>query len=918
MASVALVSTMQINFETIRQHTGEKLRRIEAQPTPAERLSALKKFLKIETQRLHLRHRFGISGSQIVAARSLIVDLLIQRIALAAAEELRHEASESRFAIIALGGYGRAELAPHSDIDVMFLHQGKRDAAAATALSEKILYLLWDAGFSVGHSNRSLSECLAQAKEDSITRNSLIDARLLWGSEPLFEQLVEQLDEEIYSRQRQALLGEILADQTARYDKFGNVACLQEPNVKETAGGLRDLHTFLWAARSAYGKANLTDLVSVGVLPESDAKTLTTAYDFLLRVRNEMHFATARRTDLLSLDLQQQVARSFGYADNEELQASESFMRDYYLHARRLHRLCAAHLQRAVAKPEKRSWFSRARTMPALGGFVMRDGVLDLDAAQATPANATLEGTPLDGAKMLLAFGYAQATGAPLSLNLQDAVQASLPAVNKVFRTSSEASQAFFKLLRAKGKVAAGLRLMHELGFLGKYLPEFGRVTCLVQHDLYHRFTVDEHTLRTIEVLDELYNSRNKNLDRYRALYGEISDPALLHMGLLMHDIGKGLGGGHTEKGIKIAERVCERLQLEEAVAQQIIFLVRQHLLMAHIAQRRDLGDEKVIRDFATQVGTLDNLNMLTLLTYGDINGVGPGVWNQWKDALLWELYIKARTILAPEKEGDQSLEKLRERIVKMLASEVDFAEVETHFANLPDDYARFTAPQAIIEHIRLVHALNSRKIKTSWRVNAQAKCTDLHLCARNRRGLFATLAGTLTAHGVNILSVSLNTRVDGLVVDSFKVCDTVGEPLSDPQRWELIDDQIKRALNGELDINAAVAKRLRAQTTVKFGKRKTAVPKLTRINWDNQSSDKSTILEVRTGDRLGLAYRIASTLAAFDLDIVFAKVATEKHLALDVFYVTDSTGRKLEEEQLPALESAIRGALTEPSQAAA
>lgn len=895
---------MQINFETIRQHTGEKLRRIEAQPTPADRLTALKKFLKIETQRLHLRHRFGISGSQITAARSLIVDLLIQRIAQAAAEELQQDSHSNRFAIVALGGYGRGELAPHSDIDVMFLHQGKRDAAQATVLSEKILYLLWDAGFSVGHSNRSLSECLTQAKEDSITRNALIDARLLWGSTELFEQLVEQLDEDIFSRQQRALLDEILADQTARYEKFGNVACLQEPNVKETAGGLRDLHTLLWATRVAHGKANLPDLVSAGIVPENDAKAITAAYDFLLRVRNEMHFTTARRTDLLSLDLQQQVARSFGYTDSEELQASESFMRDYYLHARRLHRLCDAHLQRALAKQEKRSWFSRVRTMPAFGGFVMRDGVLDLDNVQE----------PLDGTKMMLAFSYAQATGAPLSVNLQDAVQASLPVVNKVFRTAPEAAQAFFKMLRARGKVALGLRQMHELGFLGKYLPEFARITCLVQHDLYHRFTVDEHTLRTLEVLDELYNSRNKQLDRYRSLYSEISDPACLHLGLLMHDIGKGLGGGHTEKGIKIAERVCERLQLEDAAFQQVIFLVRQHLLMAHIAQRRDLSDEKVIRDFAAQVGTLDNLNMLTLLTYADINGVGPNVWNQWKDTLVWELYIKARTLLAPEKEADHSIEKLRERIVKMLASEVDFAEVQQHFDLLPEDYARYTAPQIIIEHIRLAHALNSRKIKTSWRVNAQAKCTDLHLCARNRRGLFANLTGTLTAQGVNILSVSLNTRADGLAIDSFKVCDTVGEPLTDPQRWEQIDDQIRRALGGELDVATAVGKRLRAQSAGRFTKRKVTVPKLTQINWDNQSSDKSTILEVRTGDRLGLAYKIASTLAGLALDIVFAKVATEKHLALDVFYVTDGNGQKLPDAHLPGIESAIRVALSEPS----
>ena len=901
---------MQINFETIRQHAGEKLRRIEAHPTPVGRVGALKQFLKIETQRLRLRHRFGLSGTQIVAAHSLIVDLVIQRSARAAAEELLYDTHKTPFAVIALGGYGRAELAPHSDIDVMFLHPGRKEAAAAAALSEKLLYQLWDLGFSVGHSNRSLSECLAQAKEDTITRNALIDARLLWGSETLFEQLTERLDAEIYSRNPQALLGEIMADRAARYDKFGNVACLQEPNVKETAGGLRDLHTLLWATRVAHGKAQLSDLVAEGIVSERDARALTAAYDFLLRVRNEMHFATARRTDALTLDLQKQVAQSFGYNDSAELQASESFMRDYYLHARRLHRLCAAHLERAAIKQEKKRWFSRARTMPAQGGFVMRDGVLDVEKQEVE----------LDGARMLLAFSYAQATGAAFSVDLQEQVQASLPAVNKAFRASTEAAQTFMKLLRAKGKVAATLRAMHELGFLDKYLPEFGRVNCLVQHDLYHRFTVDEHTLRTIEVLDELANSRGKQLERYRALYGEISDPALLHMGLLMHDIGKGLGGGHTEKGVKIAERVCERLQFDATATERIVFLVQQHLLMSHIAQRRDLNDEKIVRDFAEKIGTLDRLNMLTLLTYADINGVGPGMWSEWKDALVWELYIKARAVLLPEPEHDQQVERLRERIVKMLASEVEDGEVRRHFTLLPEGYTRHTPPQTIIEHVRLAHALNSRSVKTSWRVNAQAKCTDLHVCARNRRGLFAKLAGALTAQGVNILSVSLNTRADGLAVDSFKVSDTVGEPLTDPQRWEQIDDAIKRVLSGELDVEAAVAKRLRAQTASRFGKRKSAAKPAqnkTKLMWDNQSSDKSTILEVQTADRLGLAYRLASTLSALELDIVFAKVATEKHMALDVFYVTDAAGQKLLEDKLPALEPALRAALAEPEQPA-
>lgn len=894
---------MQINFETIQQHAGEKLRRIESQAGDAEQLMALKKFLKIESQRLHLRHRFGISGSQIVAARSLIVDLLIQKMARTAAE--KHEAGSSekspQFAIIALGGYGRQELSPHSDIDVLFLSR-RQDAAYAAAMSEAIIYLLWDIGFVVGHVSRSLNECLEIAREDGVSRNALIDARLLWGSRALFENLQQKLHDDVFSAKRKALLEELMNERTERYAKFGEVACLQEPNVKESAGGLRDLHSLLYAAHIAYGHATIQKLAENSVLPERDAKAITAAYDFLLRVRNDLHFMTARRTDLLTLDLQPQVAFDLRYVETKELQASEAFMRDYYLHARRLHRLCETHLKKAVAREEKRRWFSRFRDA-AVGGFVMRDGSLEID--------ATAEPDAPKAERLMMAFSYGQATNANFGSGLEEFVQQNLPLVNRTYRSSLEAAQGFMKMLRVKGRVAAALRQMHELGFLGKFMPEFGRLTCLVQHDLYHKYTVDEHTIRTIEALDELFNSRSRQLERYRNLYNEVSDPSVLHLGLLMHDIGKGLGGGHTEKGITIADRVCKRLHLDREVIEKVKFLVRQHLTMSHTAQRRDLADEKVIQTFAAQVETVDNLNMLTLLTYGDIHGVGPGVWNEWKDALVWELYQKARNVLEPPKGEDQSVEKLRDHIGQMLISEVGVDEVRAHFMQLPVDYARFTAPQVIIEHIRLAHSLNSRIIRSSWRVNAQARCTDLHLCARNRRGLFANIAGTLAAQGVNILSVSLNTRADGIAIDSFKVCDTVSEPIADPQRWEQIDHEMKRALTGELNVAAAVAKKLKANSS-RPRRRSMLKPVPTRITWDNESSDKNTILEVRTADRLGLAYRIASTLSALNLDIVFAKVATEKHLALDIFSVTDAAGEKLADADLPQIEEAVRQALSE------
>src|SRR5262245_11610745 len=327
---------MQINLAIIEQHAGEKLRRIENQTGPAERLAALKKFLKIETQRLHLRHRFGIGGAEIAAARSLIVDLLIRRIALAAVEErLGGEANGGNIAIVALGGYGRQELSPFSDIDLLFLYHGRKDAARAAKTSEAILYLLWDVGFTVGHSVRSISECVSIAKEDSISRNSMIDARLLWGKNELFETLAERLEEEVFEKQKQALLDELMIERAGRYHKFGEVACLQEPHVKESAGGLRDLHSLLWASRIAHGRSTIRGLVESGVIPERDARAMTAAYDFILRVRNELHFLTGRKQDLLSLDLQRQVARNQRYDDTPALQASEMLIPPYLLDATR-------------------------------------------------------------------------------------------------------------------------------------------------------------------------------------------------------------------------------------------------------------------------------------------------------------------------------------------------------------------------------------------------------------------------------------------------------------------------------------------------------------------------------------------------------------------------------------------------------
>ncbi|MEW6128522.1 MAG: [protein-PII] uridylyltransferase [Acidobacteriota bacterium] len=900
---------MQFNLATIEQHAIEKLHRIESQHNSVERLNALKKFIKTETQRLWFRHRFGIGGREIVRARSLIVDLLIRVISRRVVDEQFRLTALPGFAVIAVGGYGRQELAPHSDIDLMFLYQDGAKAQTISQLSEEILYSLWDIGFTVGHSLRSLKESISIGKDDIVSRNSMVDARLLFGNHALFKTLTDRLEKEVFEKQKDKLLAELMSERLARYNKFGEVACVQEPNIKETAGGLRDFHYLMWACRIAYGYRTLQELVSAGIISEREARLMNSAYDFLLQVRNDLHFLTSRQSDLLSFDLQQQVARNLRYENSDKQQASEIFMRDYYLHARNLKRLTESQLNRATKKSEYQFWFRKRRTPSVNGGFVARNQALDFSESIEMPV------LKIDGARMMQAFNYAQSIGMNFSSRVQESIQQSLPEINRRFIASPIASQGFLKTLRLKGRVANGLRLMHDHEFLSKFMPEFGRITCLVQHDLYHRYTVDEHTLRAIETLDLLANSQETKLERYRKIYAEITDPAILHLGLLLHDIGKGLGGGHTEKGIKIAQKICARLHLESQKTEQVLFLIREHLKMSYISQRRDLADDKVIQEFAAQMGTLDNLNMLTLLTYGDINGVGPGVWNEWKDTLLWELYAKARGCLAIEDPAKKDPEPRQQKVARLLARDIDEETIAKHFATLTGEYLNTTPITTIVEHIRLSHTLGTNPVNTSWHVNHQSRFTDLHLCSRNQPGLFAAIAGALTAKGINILSVRLNTRTDGLAVDSFKVRDMTGEPIIEPSRWEQIDKTIRQALSGELDVAAAVDKRLKAHRQSPMQKRKRESAKPTKITWDNTHSERCTILEVRTSDRWGLAYKIASTLASLDLDIVFAKVATEKNLALDIFYITNNFGEKLTNEVLPFVETTILNTLNENQQ---
>ena len=893
---------MQINLDQIRDHAEQRLAALP--PTTAEAIESFKRFLKLETDRLRMRHRFGLGGREIAQGRSYLADVVVSRACQIAAADLGPMLKDdlSGCAVVALGGYGRRELAPFSDVDILFLHPDRLSPAVKTFV-EKALLLLWDIGLSVGHSFRSVGECLSIAASDLPSRNAMSEARLVAGNGGLYQRLVSELDEAVYANKRrgEAFLAEMRGELEERLARFGGAVCIQEPNVKESAGGLRDLHTVCWIGHARFGQKGIDQLLAAGYMNPAEHATAKKAYDFIARVRNEAHFATGRRTDLLTLDLQGVVAAGLGYSSKPGAVASEIFMRDYYRRAQDLRRLCENFLFRAGATAVQQKRFVRPRVVGPRGRYEVRSSLLF--PRSRTPS---VSSPP----RLLEIFEVAQEQGVRLSDELRLLVQGNLRSVDRRFRSARDTSRAFLSFLRRPGQIAAAVRPMHETGFLGRMIPEFERVTFLVQHDFYHRYTVDEHTLKALEALDDIETAKHpEGTAAFANVLKTIKDPAILALGILFHDIGKGRGVSHSPRGAKIAEAICRRLGLDAQLTEDVSFLVQKHLVMSHVSQRRDLSDQALIEGFAETVKSMDRLNMLLLLTYADTTAVGPGVWNDWKAALLWELYSKTRAQLSGEhaqaSEGDRKA-RLLEKVVEGLFPEFLKRDVERHLSLFPERYLRAAPPDAISRHFQMVQHLGGKPLVADWRSSPAGRYTVLTVCTRDAHGLLAHLAGTLTGHGLNILSVDAFTRSDGIVLDTFRVCETVGVTPVRPERWPAIESDLVAAVEGRHDVEAAVARsRSRAP---RRGRRRP--PMSPAVQFDSVQGGGPTVIEVRADDEPGLVYRIANTLTSLGLNIVLAKIATEKSHALDVFYVAAGSGAGLSQEAIPAVEEALLAAL--------
>ena len=915
-------------LEKVRQHARKRLV-LKPGAKPSEILGLYKKFLKVEEHRLRMAHHAGAGGLEVAAGRAAVMDIVLRHICDAAGDYYRqaHSTETVPLALLAIGGYGRGELSPYSDIDIMFLHntpaRNNKTHPYIAAVVEQVLYMLWDIGLKVGHSTRSISEAVVQANKDMQSKTSMVQSRLLAGGVDLYGKFHATLIKECVKGHQDEYIAARMADQKTRHEKHGDSVFLQEPNVKSGCGGLRDFQNLLWMAFFKYDAQKLSDLRKLGYLEASEQRQLDLAYDFILRTRNSMHYMTNRACDIIGLGLQPQVATDFGYRQHDMLRRTEAYMRDYYVHSRNIFLLTNALADRMALQPTKTSRLAallgrRTRKEETFDGFTLRGGLL----SAITPAIFKE-----DPQRLIRAFLHAQHRGADLSPELRTLIRQNLRLVDRSFQLSQQTRDTLLAILQHKGQVARILRLMHEVEFLGKLLPEFGRLTCLVQHEYFHRYTADEHTIQVIEHLDRIIDATGPPHASYKRIFQQLEHPHVLYLAVLLHDVGKAANvAHHAEASNEMARKVALRFRLGADETAQLLFLVRDHLKLSMLSQRRDIDDHATIEAAARIVHNEAYLDSLLLLTFADAAGTSIKTWSEWKEALLWELYRRTKQLLAGQDRAknilSRRIEQLYGEVSTKLKADLPLEEIYSHFELMPASYYINTSADEVSRHLLLIHRFLTRQLEVEQPEDALAPVVDwrpfptqgysqVSMCTWDRLGLFSKICGSLAFAELNILSAHIYTRGDHVVLDFFEVCDKNLAAVSDPRTVETAETMLKRTLTNkeEIDFNQLLAK-MRATRGEVPRIREISIP--TIIEFDNDISKTRTIIEVQTEDRLGLLYTLTQTMSDLGLDISFAKIATEKGAAIDSFYVQDQLGNKItDDERLTKtkerLESAIQ-----------
>jgi [protein-PII] uridylyltransferase len=870
----------------------------------------------LEDGRTELARRFAerpTKGYEVVHGHAFLIDQLIRVLhdhVIADLYPAPNRSKGERLTLIAVGGYGRGEMAPFSDIDIAFITPGKTTPWCEQVI-EALLYYLWDLGLKVGHSSRSLDEMVRMAKADLTIRTAILEGRYLWGDQKLYDEASRRFWEDVVPGSEAQFVSEKLAERNARHKRMGDSRYVVEPNVKDGKGGLRDLQTLYWIGKYIHRVRDAAELVDVGLLTQREYRSFRRAEQFLLAVRSHLHTITRRAEDRLTFDLQREVARRMQFADRTGKSAVERFMQYYFLQAQLVGNVTGvflAHIDEQMGQRKRpKGLLASFRSRPRMfKGYRIVGGRI------CAPGDEWFQQDPI---RLIEIFQIAEEEGLEIHPETMRMARRDAELIREDTRRDPRANTLFLKLLTGRRDPETVLRWMNEAGVFGRFVPDFGKVNAQMQFDMYHHYTVDEHTIRAIGLLAQIERGELKD-DHPLAteLLPQLGNRTVLYVATLVHDIAKGRGGDHSILGAEVAMKLCPRLGMSEDETEMVAWLVRWHLLMSATAFKRDLSDPKTITDFVSQVQTLERLRQLVMLTIVDLRAVGPGIWNSWKRQLLGELYelSEERMRLGHKRHGrKERIDAKKARVAELLDNDAHLIdELEDRF----DDAYWIAEPEDIIALNVPIYAA-AKEAEERLTIFAQyypaRGATLVTVIGDDHPGLFYRIAGAISLAGANIIDARIHTTRVGKAVDNFLVQDPLGKPFQEKDQLTRLQTTIEDALAGKIELVPQLAKRPLARPRAEsFEVRPTVL-------FDNKASGRFTVIEVTARDRPALLNKLARTLFECRLMVNSAHITHYGERAVDNFYVTDLLGGKVTaQDRLKEVERALLKAAGEPADA--
>ncbi len=870
----------------------------------ADLTQAVKQYLGECRQIVMTKLDEGTPAGRVAWMQSLMTDRLLVALFKQAFEGIAPE-TRVPLAIFALGGYGRAELNLFSDIDLLFLFEGKV-ASKLESVIKKMLYPLWDSQVELGYATRTLTDCKRIMQDDVRAMSSMLDARFLAGDRAVAEKYLAYLESRFSSAKA---LKQFVAAKTKeteeRLKRFGGSVYVLEPNLKESEGGLRDWHLLRYYARIALKTPVVTEWVERGLLSGEEADSLDRGLDFLLNVRNRLHRLASRSQDQMLFEQQKTIASQMGFSDDADMLGVERFMQAYYGHAATLHRLLGE-VTRRLLKPEE-STLSRIKKRLKNS---LSENFFSVQGKVIAKSYAALEADPVE---LTRAFYLAQQHGLKVDDELKSWIGRHLNLVDDAYRHNPEVGAMLREMFADVGGIGMSLWEMHECRLLGALLPEFGDILFQTQHDAYHVYTVDTHSLLAVAGLSELKKAiYDKEFPLFRKALEEIGMPGPLVLGVLFHDIGKGRGGSHSEKGAALAHAITTRLGYSPGEISQVEFLVRSHLIMPLLSQRRDLEDSSLIAQFARSMATLEHLNGLFILTWADIRAVGPDVWTPWKGTLLQQLYTKTRNVLETGEFNAEraavSVRQAKQEITGLAGSDMDRNQLKKFLDSMPPRYFLAIKPLRILKHFELIQNQSQEGLIFSPQPDEKKNLTRILLYTVNSPRLFEQVTGVMAANQVNILAFEQFFSSHGEALLLLKVTDQRGQLLEEERRLKGLEADLRQVLQGR----ASMEKYSQAQQGRMFFQKKVAQDKPPRVEIDNDVSAYYTVIDVYANDRIGILHDIARAMTRLGLYIEVSKISTKVDQVADVFYVKDIFGHKItDSKKIAGIRKTLLEALT-------